>query len=696
MADSCLAACAASGASKACFDACYTSAGWSEPVSPKYYNIPVAIFLIMMSAMFAGLTLGLMSLDKVGLQIIMEGGDKKERKWAAAIRPIRERGNLLLCTLLLGNAFVNSFAAILLAELTSGWLGLVLSTSMILIFGEIIPQAICSRHGLQVGAKAVWIVRFFLVLFYPVAWPLSLLLDKALGYEIGNVYSKEELIKLIAIHVENPDAQQESGLTKDDHALITGALVYKNKKVQDVMTAIDNAFMLEQSQRLDFETLFQIYKSGFTRIPVYDTTPHNMVGLLYAKDLILVDPDDEIEVRAILSFHGREVRTVPEDTSLGEVFKEFKTSYIHLVFATRAVTPAAIEELEGETDKTSADEQGGSPKTGHAAYEITGLITLEDVIEEVIQEEIVDESDNFVDVNYPAHRIARPKQDVSFFLNMLQHKRKLSDALSVQEIEVITNHLSFNVKAFKVMSRAPGVVKSLVRRATLVDRFNEGESDDEDEHGYSIYERGKPADFFTLILQGKASTAVAIEAGADGFESDSGPWSVLAQNALLPDTYVPDFTARMYGAGRLLQIHRVNYQAAWRAVQASYVNKGVGRAQSATDLTTFGSTLKGAAPTLVLTPAVTEAPALLGKPSNVPLASPAFLPREDELKPKQSSIVVRKRQVSRSEFPTSEAAAPVHPVGSAAQTDQQQPSSDLRATDTGETEMVHEGPSTRM
>ena len=79
--------------------------------------------LISASAGFAGLTLGLMSLDKIGLQIVMQGGDKQLAMYAARIAPIREQGNILLCTLLIGNVAVNAYCSILMADLTSGTLG---------------------------------------------------------------------------------------------------------------------------------------------------------------------------------------------------------------------------------------------------------------------------------------------------------------------------------------------------------------------------------------------------------------------------------------------------------------------------------------------------------------------------------------------------------------------------------------------
>ena len=103
------------------------------------------VLLSCFSALFSGLTLGLLSLDKIGLKIVMSGGDEHLAALAATIAPVRENGNLLLCTLLLGNVAVNAYLSILMAEITSGLAGFLISTAVIVIFGEIIPQASCSR-----------------------------------------------------------------------------------------------------------------------------------------------------------------------------------------------------------------------------------------------------------------------------------------------------------------------------------------------------------------------------------------------------------------------------------------------------------------------------------------------------------------------------------------------------------------------
>ncbi len=96
-----------------CFDTCYAAASW-EFVAPAIFPVWVTGFssaiLLIFSALFSGLTLGLMSLDVIGLDIIAQAGDPDERKYAKIILPVRSKGNLLLCTLLLGNTAGNIYS----------------------------------------------------------------------------------------------------------------------------------------------------------------------------------------------------------------------------------------------------------------------------------------------------------------------------------------------------------------------------------------------------------------------------------------------------------------------------------------------------------------------------------------------------------------------------------------------------------
>ena len=267
------------------------------PPASDWLPLPVriiAIFVLMMlSGMFSGLNLGLMALDPNTLKIIQKSGTKKQKKYAKVIYRVRRHGNYLLCTLLLGNVLVNSTFTILLDDLASGIYAIIGSTLAIVIFGEIIPQAICSRYGLLIGAYSIWLTYLFMVLTFPLSFPISLILNLILGKEIGSVYNRDQLLELL--HVTQKDAELE------DYELdiISGALRYKDKTVKDVMTKFQDVFCISIDAVLDFKTIKMIYDSGFSRVPIFEKIKGNIVGVLYLRDLTFIDPDDCTPVRQV-------------------------------------------------------------------------------------------------------------------------------------------------------------------------------------------------------------------------------------------------------------------------------------------------------------------------------------------------------------------------------------------------------------
>eukprot|EP00924_Labyrinthula_sp_SR-Ha-C_P013872 snap_masked-scaffold_5-processed-gene-16.44-mRNA-1 protein AED:0.05 eAED:0.06 QI:0/-1/0/1/-1/1/1/0/418 len=366
-------------------------------------NWSIIVILIILSATFSGLTLGLMSLDNIGLEVVI-GGDPEsnEAKYARKIQPIRAKGNLLLCTLLLGNTCVNSTLSILLAGYTGGAIGVVLSTALTLIFGEIIPQATCNRHALYIGSHAIKLVKVFMVVFYPITYPISYFLDRFFGEEIGAIYTSNQLSKLLELHVKHDQLNQEQA------QIMNGAIVYKEKKVEQVMTQMQKVFMIKKEEVLNFDTMRKIFQTGNSRIPVYEEASENVshlqiidqldiqghkypryvniVGLLLVKDLILIDPEDQVTVEAVVEFFGRPINYVWKETDLSEALALFKSGKGHLAIVREVKT------LDENKDPV---------------YVMAGLITLEDIIEEIIQDEIVDETDLYVQVENDATRIQR-------------------------------------------------------------------------------------------------------------------------------------------------------------------------------------------------------------------------------------------------------------------------------------------------
>lgn len=170
-----------------------------KKILPLWASLIIILHCLFFSSLFSGLNLGLMSLDRTDLKIICNTGTEKEQKYARAITPVRSHGNYLLCSILLGNVMVNSTFTILLDDLTSGLIAVITSTLAIVIFGEITPQAICSRHGLAIGAKTIFITKCVMALTCPLSYPISKLLDWLLGEEIGAVYTRERLKELVKV-----------------------------------------------------------------------------------------------------------------------------------------------------------------------------------------------------------------------------------------------------------------------------------------------------------------------------------------------------------------------------------------------------------------------------------------------------------------------------------------------------------------
>uniref|UniRef100_A0A5S6R090 CNNM transmembrane domain-containing protein n=1 Tax=Trichuris muris TaxID=70415 RepID=A0A5S6R090_TRIMR len=459
----------------------------------KVYYLPLPLqicmlcVLLVLSGLFSGLNLGLMTLNRTELQIIRKCGDKTERKFAEKIYPVRKRGNYLLCSLLLGNVLVNSAISILFDDLTTGFIALAVSSFGIVVFGEIVPQAICSRYGLAVGAYTVVLTKFFMLLTAPISWPISKILDKCLGEEVGQVYNKDRLLELIRLSKE-----QEGELRNcQEVQIVTGALELSRKTVADVMTNIKDVFMLSAEMILTPSVVNEIVKSGYTRIPVYEGDNRNLiVGILNVKDLALLDPEDQLPLNSICKFYQHPVRFVMEDTPLSLMLEEFKKGHYHLALVQRIVD-------DGVNDPV---------------YQVVGLITLEDIIEEIIQAEIMDEFDV---MRESRRKVRRRSVFLSEPTNQMLYPELETFATSPQMVLAAYQFLSTTFEAFSAEFISRGVFDRLMNQYVL-----HVHAPDQYEPMKLLYQKDLPSDAFLLILEGRATVVV----GRDDMIFDAGPF----------------------------------------------------------------------------------------------------------------------------------------------------------------------------
>ncbi|XP_073277675.1 DUF21 domain-containing protein At4g14240-like [Primulina huaijiensis] len=394
----------------------------------------ISCVLVLFAGIMSGLTLGLMSLGLVDLEILQRSGTPSEKKQAAAILPVVQKQHQLLVTLLLCNAAAMEALPIYLDKLFNQYVAIILSVTFVLFFGEVIPQAICSRYGLAVGANFVYLVRFLMIICYPISYPIGKILDCVLGHN-EVLFRRAQLKALVSIH--GREAGKGGDLTHDETTIISGALDLTEKTAEEAMTPIESTFSLDVNSKLDWEAMGKILARGHSRVPVYSGNPKNIIGLLLAKSLLTVRAETETPVSAVSI---RRIPRVPADMPLYDILNEFQKGSSHMaaVVKSKNKKPPSIVEKSEENEPTDGDSNLTAPllskkeekvdsvvvdiekvprpgSKNNLTYdmivgklppsddsedgEVIGIITLEDVFEELLQEEIVDETDEFVDVH---------------------------------------------------------------------------------------------------------------------------------------------------------------------------------------------------------------------------------------------------------------------------------------------------------
>lgn len=293
-----------------------------------------ALLLLGLSALFSGLRLSLLSLDPLELRVLRNSGSAAEREQARRVQAVRGGGGTyLLCTLLLGQAGANAaLAGWLCASLPGGgpaaaaggprgapWLPVLLCTAAVFLGGEVLPYSVCSRHGLAIASRTLCLTRLLMLAAFPLCYPLSRLLDWALRQELSVFSTRERLLETLRA------AGPHGDLVREELAMVQGALELRTKVVEDVLTPLADCFMLRADAVLDFATVSEILRSGYTRIPVYEGDRRdNIVDLLFVKDLAFVDPDDCTPLQTVTRFYRRPLHCVFNDTRLDTLLEEFK------------------------------------------------------------------------------------------------------------------------------------------------------------------------------------------------------------------------------------------------------------------------------------------------------------------------------------------------------------------------------------
>ncbi|CAK7233420.1 cell agglutination protein Mam3 [Sporothrix bragantina] len=318
--------------------------------------------LVLLGGAFAGLTIALMGQDSIYLQVLSRDDSDPQQKNAKRVDDLLKRGkHWVLVTLLLSNVIVNETLPVVLDRCLGGGVAAVVgSTLLIVVFGEVLPQSICVRYGLQIGGIMAKPVLALMWLMAPIAWPTAKILDHALGEDHGTVYKKSGLKTLVTLHRSLGEVSER--LNQDEVTIISAVLDLKEKPVSSVMTPMEDVFTMSEDTILDEKMMDMILSAGYSRIPIHEPfNPTNFVGMLLVKILITYDPDDKIRVSEF------PLATLPEtrpETSCLDIVNFFQEGKSHMVL---------VSQYPGED---------------HGAL---GVVTLEDVIEELIGESLASE-----------------------------------------------------------------------------------------------------------------------------------------------------------------------------------------------------------------------------------------------------------------------------------------------------------------
>jgi len=334
--------------------------------SPFIASIAVLLILLLFSALISGAEVAFFSLTPTDLEI--ESTSKASRK-IKTVSLLLEKPKKLLATILVANNFLNIAIVLLFDSLGQVWfaglnqvyfgvnirfvveVGVV--TFLILLFGEILPKIYASRNSLSFATFMALPLKVLDVLFTPLSSPMQ-----AITISIQEKFGKQKSNISVGQLSQALELTDQKETTTEEQKILQGIVTFGTTDTKQVMKNRMDIFALNQDLPYH-EILPLIIENGYSRIPVYKDNVDTISGILYVKDLIPHIDAKTLDWNTLI----RAPYFVPENKKLDDLLNEFKKMKMHLAIV--------------------VDEYGGT----------SGLISLEDIIEEIVGE-ISDEFDD--------------------------------------------------------------------------------------------------------------------------------------------------------------------------------------------------------------------------------------------------------------------------------------------------------------
>lgn len=325
-----------------------------------FYYIGALMLFLILSAFFSGSEVALFSIDKKQIKQIKE----IHPLIGYYIESLMEFPRRLLLAILLGNTVVNVAAAIIAVNLaieisnfysisreTVLLIQIILLTALILVIGEIIPKILANRNPLKFALFSTVPIYWFSVLIYPISKPISDVLKIAVsrlgGYNSRTAIVHSEIAELADLGIEKGTIEEE------EHELIHGLVEYKSVVVREIMTPRVDISAVDSEAAFE-ELIAIITESGHSRIPLYQKSLDDIIGIIYAKDVLQFLAKPELQKEFKVTKIARQPLFVPETKLISDLMGEFQSKNMHIGIV--------------------VDEYGGT----------AGLVSFEDILEEIV------------------------------------------------------------------------------------------------------------------------------------------------------------------------------------------------------------------------------------------------------------------------------------------------------------------------
>ena len=382
--------------------------------STYWFFMFMVAFLTLFAGMMSGLTVGYLSVDQLTMELRETTGTPMEKEYSKVILPVLSNRHWLLCTLLLMNSFAMEALPVFLDRVFSRFAAVVISVTLLLIFGEVIPQALCTGpRQIQIAAMAAPMTRFLMIVSWPITFWLGKCLDIILGEQGKTRYQNQDLKALVEMHTYDalkkiseeeeknpyipkndiPKPSNTMGLLQEEANLMISALEIREKKVVEIMINFNKVYLIKLEEPINRKKILEILEKGFSRIPVFRNDDKNdLIGLLRIKQLINIDFNQNKSLKD-LGIRLKLPLVISPNMTLIELLREFRKGKSHMAFITEQVELLQAKLGLNRNNSVQFNLRYNETFAESKKIKILGIVTLEDVIEQIFNLEIMDEED---------------------------------------------------------------------------------------------------------------------------------------------------------------------------------------------------------------------------------------------------------------------------------------------------------------